>query len=512
MSSTYDFIEQSSQGSGFVYKNESAGYVYSTAEFVATTGTGTSVMTISSVTSGTVIVGMTVSGGTLSGTRTIISFGTFNGTSGTVNLSGTDTWANPTNVSGAGFIQITDVDYPDETVRGVVYLDGTYYVMTPAARIYGSDINNPFSWSALNVIGAFAEPDLGVALFRQLNLIVAFGEYSTEFFYNAANPTGSPLLPYTSAFLELGCASANSIAQAENTLYFMGKAKAKGRSIYMLEGTNPRVISTPYVDRILNADDLLQVSSYFIKVAGHGYYILALPSTGITLVYDTVSGEWGKWTQLRLSNTLTSPAMTWSNGVVTVVKALHGRQDGDYISITGSTPSGSNGNYVVNVVDANTFTFELASNPGTYVSGASISCYIEDMYQMASYVRAGNLDLVQDSTTGSVYSVDNGIYQDNGLPIKYQIRTFKVDAGNNKEKYFSKFELIGDKVDATAYVRYTNDDYQTWSKYRPVDLSAQRSQLYRTGRGRRRAYSIINYDNAPIRLESMEITMTEGIR
>jgi hypothetical protein len=511
MSSLYDFIEQSSQGSGFVYKNESAGFVYSTAEFVATTGTGTSVMTISSVTSGTVIVGMTITGGTLSGTRTIASFGTFNGTSGTVNLSGTDSWDNPTTVSGAGFIEITDVDYPEETVRGIVYLDGTYYVMTPSAQIYGSAINNPFSWSALNVISALAEPDLGVALFRQLNLIVAFGEYSTEFFYNAANPTGSPLLPYSSAFLELGCASANSIAQAENTLYFMGKAKQKGRSIYILEGTNPKQISTPFVDRIISEDDLLGVTAYFIKIAGRGFYILSLADTDITLVYDTTSSQWAKWTQLIESNLIQTPAMTWSNGVVTVVKASHGRADGEVVTITGATPTAYNVEAVITYVDANTFTFRLTSNPGTYVSGATITCYTEVPFNMASYVKAGNLDLVQDSTTGNVYSVDNGTYRDNDLPIKYKIRTVKVDGGNNKEKYYNRFELIGDKVEATAYARYTNDDYQTYSKYRPVDLSAQRSQLYRNGRGRRRAYEIINYDDAPIRLEAMEITLTEGI-
>jgi hypothetical protein len=73
-------------------------------------------------------------------------------------------------------------------------------------------------------------------------------------------------------------------------------------------------------------------------------------------------------------------------------------------------------------------------------------------------------------------------------------------------------EVIGDKVAGTAHVRYTNDDYQTWSKYRPVDLSDQRSQLYRLGRGRRRAYDIINYDNLPIRLEALEITAIEGVR
>lgn len=509
----FDFIENSSDGSGFIYKNSSGAFVYSFATFTATAGTGTSVMTISAVTEGTVVVGMTLTGGTLSGTATITSFGTFNGTSGTVNLSGADTWANPTTVTASGFIEITDADYPEETVRGICYLDGTYYVMTPSGAIYGSDINDPFTWSALNVIQANAEPDLGIALFRQLNLLCAFGEYSTQFFYDAGNPTGSPLLPYSSANLEIGCASAESIAQAENTLFFMGKARQKGRAIYKLDGTNiSPPLSNPFIDRILNDDDLFGVASFFIKIAGHGFYILTLPSSSITLVYDVETGLWAKWTQQEAGTALSGATFTWANNLVTAVKASHGISDGDYSVVASSNPSGYNYSGAVNVVDANTITYPLDSDPGTYVGSATITPYTETYFNMAAYTQLGDLDLVQDSTTGTVYSVSTGTYQDNGVPIKFQLRTSKFDAGNNKEKYFAKFELIGDKEDGTAWVRYTNDDYQTWSKYRPVDLAAQRSQLYRQGRGRRRAYDIINYDNQPIRLEAMEITATEGVR
>jgi hypothetical protein len=510
--SAFDFIEQSSEGSGFVYKNTTQAFVYSAATFTATTGTGTTVMNITEVTSGTVIIGMTIFGGTLTGTATIDSFGTFDGTNGTVNLSETQDWVNPTTVTANGFIEITDPDYPEETVRGIAYLDGTYYVMTPSGAIHGSELNNPFSWSALNVIQCQSEPDTGVALFRQLNLLVGFGDYSTEFFYDAANPTGSPLAPYTSSMLEMGCASADSIAVAENTLYFIAKGRQKGRSVYTLEGSNPKLVSNPYVDRILNADDLASVRSYFIKISGHAFYILTLGTSQITLVYDVTSDVWSKWTQQYLRTTLNDATFTWADGVVTMIRASHGLSAGDYIEVYLASPSGYNGTYVVNYVDGDTVTFELSTDPGTYVDSALVSCYDEVYFNMVSYVKAGNLDLVQDSTTGSVYALSAATYQDNGLPIKFHLRTFKVDNGNNKEKYFSKFELIGDKIDGTAYVRYSNDDYQTWSKYRPVDLDAQRSQLYRTGRGRRRAYEIINYDDALVRLEAMEITLTEGVR
>ena len=238
-------------------------------------------MTISSVTSGTVYVGMTLTGGTLSGTATILSFGTFNGTSGTVNLSIVQTFANPTTVTGSYSV----ANYPAITVKGIVYLDGTYYVMDPNGSIYGSAINNPISWSALNVIQSNAEPDGGVALFRQLNLIVSFQSFSTEFFYDAANAVGSPLLPYTSAFIEVGCAAGNSVAQTDNTLFFMGVTKQKGRAIYRLDGTKSHMVSNPFIDRLLNADDLSSVSAFCVRISGHIFYVLYLGNTQQTLVY-----------------------------------------------------------------------------------------------------------------------------------------------------------------------------------------------------------------------------------
>src|SRR5665647_332336 len=139
----FEFIQESPiSGVGFVYKSATEAFYYSggvvtpilttPSSFVATTGSGTASLNISSVTTGNVYVGMTLTG--LSGAATITSFGTFNGVSGTVTISpATRTWSNPTTVTGTA----AAANYPAITVRGIVYLDGTYYVMTPQGSIYG---------------------------------------------------------------------------------------------------------------------------------------------------------------------------------------------------------------------------------------------------------------------------------------------------------------------------------------------------------------------------------------
>lgn len=515
MPTTFEFVQEAPlSGVGFVYKSTTEAFYYdgstvtpirAAATFTATTGTGTTTLNISSVTSGTVVVGMTLTG--LAATRTIASFGTFDGTSGTVILSSATTWSNPTTVTGS---YAPDADYPVTTVPGIVYLDGTYYVMTPDGSIYGSAINDPTSWSALNVIQSQIEPDNGIALARQVNLIVSFGAYSTEFFYDAANPTGSPLLPYTSSAIEIGCAVAESVSSTENTIFFMGVAKQKGRGLYRFNGTAPEYVSNPYIDRIFNADDLEEVSSFCVRIGGHIFYILWLGTSDVTIVYDATSGQFATWTVTEETSPQSITTMTWADNLVTATKAGHLYNDGDLAVIENSNPSGYNGTKTINVISSSQFTYQLDSDPGTYVGSATVYSYTESAFAVASYTSGGNLDIIQDSTTGFVYLLDNGTYEDNGNPIEVLIRTFKVDGGSNLKKFTSQIEVIGDKVDSTAYLRYTNDDYQTYSYYRPVDLDSQRSKLSRLGQSRRRAYELRHHDNVPLRLEALEQTTTKG--
>jgi hypothetical protein len=194
--------------------------------------------------------------------------------------------------------QVTDTDYPAVTVGGAAFLDGTYYVMTEEGNIFGSELQDPLTWSALNVIRAGSMPDSGVAIRRMVNYVVAFGEYTTEFFYDAGNPTGSPLLPVQNAIALVGCASARSIAETENTLYFMGRSVQRGRSIYRLNGTIPEKISTPFIDRFISESDLVGVWAYFVKINGHPIYVMTLGDLERTVVYDVITNMWHEWTVL----------------------------------------------------------------------------------------------------------------------------------------------------------------------------------------------------------------------
>ena len=419
--------------------------------------------------------------------------------------------------NGTTVTKVTDVDYPATTVRGVACLDGTFYVMDPNGKINGSEINNCLAWDALNFLQCQMEPDNGVYITRLLNFIVAFGTYTTEFFYDAGNATGSPLLPYASAMLNIGCAVAESVVQSNNQIFFMGVSKQKGRSIYAITGTTPEIISTASVERLVNADDLADISAFSVKISGHNFYVITLGTLGITLVYDLVMRDWKEWTSLTAAASKSVSSLTYSTstGVVTVVTSTaHNVADGDPVVIAGAAQSGYNGAWVASYVDATTYTYipDPAALPAVTPATGTITSvgYTSGPFIGKFYTGFGTEDLIQDAS-GNVYSLDPDLYQDNGVPIDVHIRTPLLDGGSNQKKFFSRLQVIGDMADTKVYVRYTGDDYQNWSKYRPVDMSKKRAKLNRLGDDRRRAFEVRHVGNTALRLEALELDVEQGV-
>lgn len=192
-----------------------------------------------------------------------------------------------------------DTDFPATTVKGIVYLNGASYVMNVSAEIWGSIINEVATadaWSALNFIAAQMEPDAGVALAKQLVYIISMNEWSTEVFFDAGNATGSPLGNVQGSKIGYGCANADSVQRMGDVLVWMSREKEAFEQISLMEQLNHQVISTPAIDRLLRGADTSEVYSLQIKLDGHYFYILTLPNSNLTLVYDLVQNWWYQWT------------------------------------------------------------------------------------------------------------------------------------------------------------------------------------------------------------------------
>jgi hypothetical protein len=390
------------------------------------------------------------SGGTTATGTLVISGGIITGVTITNKGTGyitapTLTITTSTGSSFAGTVYLTF--FPTgPLVPGAVFIDTYIAVGLPNGRVYTCDVGDPTSWNALSYLTAQQQPDNLVGIARHLNYVLAFGQWSTEFFYDAGNPTGSPLSPANTYTIELGCSNGDSIVSFEQTVVWVGTSLTVGTGVYLIDGVTPTRISTNYVDRIINNSNLQNVKAYSIKVNGHTLYVLSLIDINKTIVYDMNEKQWYPWTSYT----------------------------------TGTSTYGSNG-----ILDEQFFK-------PTFFAGNGLKYFVLDY-------DTGNLSLVND-----LY------YTDNGYPIYYRIVTDNIDNGTSKRKFYSRVEILGDKIPAIMMIRHTEDDYRSWSNYRSVNLSLIRPQISACGSSRRRAWEFLCTEAKPLRLDCAEVTFTIG--
>lgn len=413
---------------------------------------------------------------------------------------------------GTTLTQVTDTDYPDDTVRGVVNLNGRFYVMDIFGTIWNSAEDDPTSWGATDFITAEFEPDAGVCLARHGQYIVAFGRYTTEAFYDAGNATASPLSPVDNAVLLIGCAHANSVAQIESSIVWVAQQKAqdagshKGRFVVVMEGFSYRRVSTPDIERILDTDDFEEVYATVVTISGRAFYLLTLLDTDTTLVYDFQSQLWYEWKLSTVGSAVSVSSLTQSGGTATATTgSAHGFSDGDQVTIAGATPSGFNLTVNITVTSLTTFTYPVSSALSSPATGTiTATGYTLGAMDIVASVNFGGQQVVQRRLDGSLYYLDVTQANDDGAPIDFSIVTPQLDDGNNDVKRMGRIELIGDKVDTTVLIRTTDDDYATWTNYRRFDNDLERVGGARWGTYRRRAIQIRQTLSAQVRYTAIE--------
>jgi len=128
-----------------------------------------------------------------SGTRRIF----FNGSiDGNITSDEGNAWYWDTDVASAPIKLINAVHgFPEnETLtRGIVELDNYIFVMTVYGDLYNSNVGDPLVWTSTDFLNVNTSQDKKVFLARHQDHIVALGTSFITFYYDAGNPSGSPL-------------------------------------------------------------------------------------------------------------------------------------------------------------------------------------------------------------------------------------------------------------------------------------------------------------------------------
>jgi len=353
--------------------------------------------------------------------------------------------------NGAAFTKVTDTNYTGGNPQfGIAYLDGVYYAIWQDGKIVGSALNDPTTWPALDFVQADIEFGGGVTVTRHLNYILAFYQSGLQVYYDAnAAPNGSgiALNPVLSASFRTGAFNAATVSEINDVTYFVGSTPLYGRSVQMLNGLTMQKISDAYVERILNNT------------------ALEFPSLHI-----------------------------WSFG----------------IQIMGHSF------YVLNLTPINvTLVYDITT--GVWSTWSSVVGGVEQYFVGRGYSSANGAegafgDFTQDTTTGRIMSISPSLYTDATGNINMTCVTPNYDWGTLNWKRFASMQQIADTQTAGTMVNvsYSDDDYQTFSTPRQIDMSTVRKQMRNCGSSRRRAWMLQYTGNTPMRLNEMKV-LTAGL-
>ena len=86
---------------------------------------------------------------------------------------------------------------------------------------------------------------MGIYLAKWNNYIMALKAYSVQFYYDAANATGSILSPAENMAFRVGCASADSVKEVTGSVAWPGiQTKGRARAIHIPDDApGPQAVS-----------------------------------------------------------------------------------------------------------------------------------------------------------------------------------------------------------------------------------------------------------------------------
>lgn len=360
-----------------------------------------------------------------------------------------------TYTAGGVYTPCTDPDRPTQ-IRGYpVFLDGYLFFTNIDGNLYNSDLNAPLSWTASNFISVESYPDFTQAIVRVGNYIAALGTASIEWFYDAGNPTGTPLARVDGATQQIGFLQ--GLISTENAAYFVGKANQGAPSVYKIDGLKVMEVGSPTVRRWLNTTSIVPNSrGHIIVMGGHRFYVVMQnrDQSAITQTY-MLDLDNNMWSSLVLRQDTEGPFIFTSATVLQ--KSLTGR----------------------------TATF------ATYFSEYNST----NLWTFASYQ-------YQDTTSDLLGLIN----------FTCEFVTRPLDFGNYRDKFCSRMVFGTDQTSATSlmYASWSDNDMASFTAPRSFDVSKVYTPLWACGNFRKRSFKLTYTDNFRMRWRSVEIDYNQG--
>ncbi len=361
-------------------------------------------------------------------------------------------------------VQETDADIPNGICTGIAQLDGYLFLCGINGELYNSNLDDPQTWNALDFIKAERTTgDFALRIERHKDNIVVWKDNGMEFFYNAANPTGSPLKRREDLFYNIGGFRSTargdySQTQIRGAIFFVGVDTNETPGVYVLDNFQLRKISDHYTDQILKR---WQTNRYIIgsslEYLGRSFYVLTMTDTSAdpqeSIVIDTETGYLAQWT---------SNLTGFGTNALPIVPG----------SISANNSTGNTG-------------------------------FVQDyMLMNADVIGIGNNFYGADLTTGVV-----------AADIDIEIRTDVNDFGTTRRKFCGSIGVLGYDYEQVASqslsVQHSDDNQNTYSTARTISLDPTGNQrIHACGSFRRRSWKLSGSLSERVWLQGIEANIS----
>jgi len=437
------------------------------------TASGVTTLTVSSITSGSLALGLNILGAGIASGTIITALGTGSGGTGTYILNPVAQTVSSEAMYAQQFSVLPSTDGAF-TGGGVVDVNDNYFIYTrPGTQQFAvSDILSPIT-QPLSFASKFTSPDNLVSLIADNGQLYLLGEKSSEVWSDQGTfPVAYQRIPGTST--QQGIVAPFSVARIGNYFAYVSQNIRGVNQIVLINGYIPQRISTHAVEQSLLDQYTADAIAYTYQLEGHEVYVVTFPTIDITWAYDITTGLWHKWLWLDSKDNYhrhRSNCAAVFQGIVVV---------GDW----------ENGNLYQldqnNYTDANGTIKRLRRAPHL-VSDLQRQYFDELQLQFQPGVGMQGFSRDRNTYLGDPYIIGPTAV----LTIKYQ----DIDVVGNSGQINIDDTLYNPK----AMLRWSNDGGSTWSKEYWQDIGQQgkyrhRAIWRRLGTARDRIFEVVVSD------------------
>jgi hypothetical protein len=195
------------------------------------------------------------------------------------------------------------------------YSDGYFIVcFEDSNKFQMSDILDGTVWPGIqvNAVSVFAENIVGIIVSHRE--LWVFGSQHIQPYQDTGSDEVFDVIP--GSLIDAGLLATFGRNLVDNTIFWISEDTRGGRQAWRANGYTPQRISTHAVETALSSYPLASVQnmvSYAYQDGGHLFWVLYIPSTDCTWVYDVAEGLWAKRAEWHQDTATWGPHRSWNH-------------------------------------------------------------------------------------------------------------------------------------------------------------------------------------------------------